>query len=489
MRIFQTSHTDSGMTLGEVMVASSVLFVCLTSLAGLLGGSVTSSRMARARDEAANLANEKIEYARSLDYDRVGLHYSNGVYGDPAGDIPTPEQDGSFTVTSECTWVRTSTGRAAYKKLTVHVAWHDPIPGEVAVTTMIYGKSDIVTSGDLVVKLRYRENGDPVTDASVAIVAADGSSRSVLSDAAGEGFFGQVALGNVALSVTPPAGCVVDTSTMSSVNIAADSVTTIIAYVQQPAQATFHVTDTSGAALSGATVTLRRADGMTLPALLTNANGDVIFSQLLYADYSATIAKDGYPPATAAVTVSAGAAEPVVPVAIAPLLGVGLQVRVYDTNATALSGATVTIRRDGNSTPLQTGTVGTNGEIAFTGMTAGSYNATVDKSGWVSQVKTTYMYDGDHDTLDFFLSPVVTTGNMRITTLDKYGHTASIRVIVSGPSGYYRNDLWSASNGVLNLSGLVPGSYQVKCYTKAASTATVIVNAGQTAEVQVSQKS
>jgi uncharacterized surface anchored protein len=264
-------------------------------------------------------------------------------------------------------------------------------------------------------------------------------------------------------------------------------VTTIIVYIQQPAQATIHVTNTSGAALSGASVTLRRADGATLPAVVTNTNGDAVFSQLLYADYSATIAKAGYPSATMPFSMLAGAAASRVNVAIAPLLGVGLQVRVYDTNGTPLSGATVTVRRDGNTTPLQTGTVGTNGQIAFSGLDAGDYNATVDRTGYVSQVKSDSMYDGDHDTLDFYLTPVVVQGSMRVTALDKYGHAASIRVIISGPNGYYRNDLWSNSSGVLSVTGLVPGSYQVKCYTKPSSTATVIVNGGQTAEVQISQ--
>jgi hypothetical protein len=475
------------MTLGELMIASSVLLVCLTSLATLLGGSVTSSRVARIRDEAANLANAKIEYARSLPYDSVGLHYSNGLYGDPQGQILTPEQVGSFTVTTECTWVRTDVGRAAYKKLTVHVAWQQPIPGEVALTTMLYGKSDIVTSGDLVVKLRYRENADPVLNASVGIKAADNSQRSVLSDSNGEAFFGQVALGVVGLTIMPPAGCVVDTSTISNTTVAADALTTIIVYVQQPAQATVHLTTTGGSPVAGASVVLRRADGATLPAVITDASGDALFTQLLYSDYSASITKTGYPAATVPFTVSVGTNQPVVPASISPLVGVGLTVRVYDANSTAIPGAAITVRLDGNNNPLQTGTTGNDGTVSFTGLDAGSYNATVDKSGYVSQVQSTYMHDGDHDTLDYHMSPVVLQGNMKITTLDKNGHTTSIRVIVSG-SGYYQNNLWSDNTGVLNLSGLLPGSYQVQCYTKAASVATVLVNAGQTSSVQVSQK-
>lgn len=488
MKFRGAERTDRGMTLGEVMIASSVLLVCLTSLAGVLGGSVTSSRLARVRDEAANLANAKIEYARSLAYDQVGLHYSTGAYGDPAGEIRTPEEVGSFTVVTECTWVRTETGRAAYKKLVVHVSWLQPMAGEIAVTTMIYGKSDIVTSGDLAVRLRYRENGDPVVNATVAIVSSTNSARSVLSDSAGEGFFGQVAIGAVALTVVPPAGCIVDTSTVQNVSIAADAVTTVIVYVQQPAEATIHVTDTTGAPVSGADVTLRRADGAILPTVVTDASGDAVFAQLLYADYSASIEKAGYPSATAPFTSDSGNPQLIVPVTISPEIGVGITVRASDSNGTPIQGATATVRREGDPTPLQSAVTGTNGEVSFIGMSAGDFNVTVAKTGYVTQVQTTHLSDGDQDTLTFHLAPVVSQGNMRIVTLNKWGNPASIRVVVSGPAGYYRNNLWSDGNGVLYLANLVPGSYQVRCYTKPSSTATVIVNAGQTAEVQISQR-
>jgi len=474
------------MTLAEVLMASSILLICLISLAGVLSGSVTSSSNARLRDEATNLANQRIEIARSLAYDRVGLHYSNGVYGDPAGDIVTPQQDGKFTVTSECAWVRTAAGRAAYKQVTVHVGWQQPSTGEVVVTTMIYGKSNLAVNGDLVVMLRYREDAEPVVGATVAIHAADNSDRSVASNTIGEGFFGQVAIGAVALTVVPPVGCVVDTSTMSSTAIAADAVTNVIVYVQRPAQATIHVADTSGAALSGASVVLRRSDGTVLPSVVTDAVGNALITQLLYADYSAVVTKSGYSSATTPFTVSVSANAPIVPVSISPNPVTGIQVRVFDSNTTALHGATVTLRRDGSPTVLQTGTAGTNGEISFTGMNAGYYNVTVDQAGYAAQVKSTTMYDGDHDILDFHMV-AASQGNMRITTRNSDGDLASIRVQIQG-SGYFSDSLYSGADGILDLQNLVPGSYTVKCYRKSTSTATAIVTAGQTTEVFISQK-
>jgi type II secretory pathway pseudopilin PulG len=478
--------SDAGFTIAEVVIASSILLVCLTSLGGVLSGSVTSSSVARIRDEATNLANERIEIARSLAYDRVGLHYANGVYGDPAGDIVTPERSGKFTVTTECTWVRTATGRAAYKQVTVHVAWAEPTPGEVVVTTMITGKSNLATNGDLLVLLRYREDATPVQGATVAVHAADNSDRSVVSNATGEGFFGQVAVGAVALTVTPPIGCIVDTSTISTMSVAADAVTTIVAYIQKPAQATIHVTDTSGTAIAGASVVLRRADGVLLPAVLTDASGDAVVAQLLYGDYSATITKAGYPPTTVPVTVSVTSPQPVVPVSISPLVGVGLQVRVFDVNGTPVPGSTITVHLDGSTNPALAGAGGTNGEVSFSGMSAGSYSATVDKAGYVSQAKATYVRDGDHIVLDFILVPIVAQGSMQVTTRDDNNTATSLRVVLTWAGGSNDN-LYSDANGILLLQNLVPGSYKVKCYKKAASTATVIVNGGQTSYIQISQ--
>jgi prepilin-type N-terminal cleavage/methylation domain-containing protein len=487
MRIRGADRTDRGMTLLEVMMASSVLLICLTALATVLGGSITSSQVSKIRDEATNLANERIEIARSLAYDSLGLHYTNGLYGDPAGDIITPEVVGKFTVTTECTWIRTAAGRAAYKKLTVHVAWPAPLPGEVAVTTMVYGKSNIVTSGDLVVKLRYREDATPVSGASVAIVAADNSARSVVSDTAGEAFFGQLALGAATVNVTPPSNCIVDTSTITSITVAADSVTTAIVYLQHPAGATIHVSDTtSGTPLAGATVTVRRADGVVMPVMVTASDGDADFS-LLYGTYSATIQKAGYPDATVPFTVSIANPNQVVPVSVSMLRGVGIRVRVFDVNGSALANGIVSIRKVGVDTVVQSGNAGSSGDISFTGLPADNYSATVDLTGYTSQVKTTTLHDGDSDTLSFYMTPVIAHGTMRITTLDKNGHAGSIRVIVSG-TGYYQDALWSDAYGSLYLYNLVVGSYTVQCYTKPASVATVIVSSGQTAVVQVSQK-
>jgi len=477
------------MTLPEVMIAGSILLVCLVSLAGLLGGSITSSSSAKMRDEAANLANLRIESARSLTYDRVGVRYASGLYGDPAGDIRTPETIGKFVVTTSCAWVRTAGGRAAYKKVTVQVSWQQPIPSSLSVTTLIYGKSALAVTGDLDVRLRYREDGAFVPGATVAIRALDGAQRAVVSDADGVAFFGQVAIGAVAVTVTPPEGCVVDTSTLASAAIAPDAVSTIIVYVQRPAQATVHVTDTNGTPIEGASVTLTRADGAVMPAVVSGADGNAVFPALLYGEYSATVAKAGYTGATVPVSVTIGVSAPVVPASISQVFGVGIHVKVFDVNSTQLSGSTVTVRDAANVVVASSATA-VNGEVSFTGLDVGVYGVTVDKPSYVSQSRSTTLHDaGDIDTLLFYLVPASTKGNIQITSRNDHGTLTSLRIVVKGPNNYNRNNLWTDVNGAYTLTDLVPGSYTVKCHDNSASTVTVIVNGDQTADAPVSQDS
>jgi len=472
------------MTLLEVMMASSVLLVCLTALAGVLGGSISSSQISKARDEATNLANLRIEAARSMSYDRVGVRYANGLYGDPVGDILTPETVGKFTVTTECSWVRDAGGRATYKKLTVHVAWQAPTPGEIVVTTMVYGKSAIATSGDLVIRLHYAEDTAPVSNATVLIQAADGTSRAVVSNSAGEAFFGQVAVGAVGVAVSPPDGSLVDTRTLGA-SVSADQLATLDVIVQRQAtQAKVHVTDTSGATVAGASVSLLRSDGVAVPAATTDAVGDAVFPNLYYSNYTATVSKSGYTTSTANVAVTVASPQPVTPVSVSKLVGVGLRVRVFDVNGTQVPGASIVLTQHIGGSIVQQGVGGTNGEFSFANFGAGGYDITVGKTAYTSQTVYAWLYDGDNRVIDVHLVQAVTNGTLSVTTKDKNGHLRSIAVTITGP---YPTTGTSNGSGLLTLT-LITGSYKVRCTSEPASAdIPIIISAGQTTVVTVSQ--
>ncbi len=471
----------------EVVVASSILLTCLISLSSLLSGAITGSAMSQLRDQATNVANQRIEDARNLPFDDVGVYYAGGLQGNPPGSILTPDHEDGFTIETAVTWIRTSTGRAAYKRFDVTVSWTSPAPGHVEVTTMITGHSDVVTSGDFDVLLRYREDGTPVVDAPVVLQTSDGQTTGVTSDADGEAFFGQATIGTCSVSVTPPSGYIVDTSTLSSMTVAADSLSTFIVYLQKPAQAIVSATDTSGTPLAGATVSLVGPNGQTIPAGTTGADGDATFSDLVYGAYSATLTKPGYTGVTQPFTFNIGTTNLTVPFRMSPIPTAGLRVCVFDNNGTQLPGASVSVLLNGTVIPNGSGVTGTNGEVSFSPAPA-TYQVTVaDSPTYLSQTKTDVVNPGDVDELDFYLSVATHGGNMHVTTEDKHGNPLSLRTVVSGP-GYYRNDLYSDSTGSLWLYNLAAGSYSVSTYTRPASTVTVLVNSNQTTEVTVNQK-
>lgn len=475
------------MTLAEVLIASSILVVCLTALAAVLGGVITSSSMARSRDEATNLANSRLEMARSLPYDSVGVRYADGSSGEPSGTILTPEQVGRYLVTTECSWVQAADGRAAYKRLKVTVAWTSPVPGKVEVNTIIYGKSGITGTGDFVVKLRYRENSDPVVDTVVTFTGADNIARQLTTDSAGEVVFGRMPVGACTIGVAAPVGYIVDGTTLTNTAVSGDAVSTAIVYVQRPVSATVRVLDMAGAGLAGATVAIRRSDGAVTASAVSAADGSVVFGQLLYGDYTATVTRTGYASASLPFSIAVGSTSASLDFRMSPASAYGIRTRVFDVNGTQVPNATVTLQAQDGSTVLQ-GSTGSNGEIMLSPPVAGTYIVLVAKSGYVSQSKTVTLQVTEEFLADFYMSAAETKGHMHLLTTGKNGKLQSLRVVVSGPGGYFSNSQYSDVNGELWLRYLVPGSYAVQIYNDSGSAVTAIINAGQIADVSVSQR-
>jgi len=476
--------TDAGMTLAEVVIASSILIVCLVSLSALLGGAISSSSMTRARDEATNLANSAIESARNLPYDSVGLRYADGSLGNPPGAILTPEQSGKYTIVTACTWVQAADGSTAYKKLKVTVSWASPIGGRVEVNTIVYGKTALSGVGDLLVQVSNREDPDPVTGQAVTFVAANGTTRRVTTDAAGQALFGQVPVGPCTLSLVPPAGYIADTTSLSGATVSTDSASTAVVYIQRPAQATVSVHDMDGAPLASTLVTIKRSDWFVGVTAYTDANGVVVFSNVLYGDYAATVSRDHYASATLPFTASPGAATPVVAFSMSPSLQHGVRVKVQDSNGTQISDAAIVLTLAG-TTPVQ-GVTGSNGEFLFTPVPEGTYSVAVSKTGYTGSSQTvTVRWDHDQETLTFSLSAVVVQGNMIITTTQGNAPT-NCTLIVTGPNGYYSDTLRTGTSpnatGVLLLQNLVSGRYTVQ-KTGAKSNVPVDVAAGLTSTI------
>ena len=319
--------------------------------------------------------------------------------------------------------------------------------------------------GDLLVQVSDRESPDPVTGQEVTFVAANGTTRAMTTDASGKALFGQVPVGPCTLSLVPPAGYIVDTTSLAA-TVSTDSASTAVIYIQKPAQVTVGVRDMNNAPLASTLVTIKRSDWSVGVTAYTDANGVVVFTNVLYGDYAATVSRDHYDYASATLpfTASPGAATPVVAFSMSPSLQHGVRVKVQDFNGTQISGAAVVLTQAG-TTPVQAVT-GSNGEFLFTPVQEGTYSVAVSKTGYTGSSQTvTVHWDHDQETLTLSLSAVVVQGNMIITTTQGNAPT-NCTLIVSGPNGYYSDTLRTGTSpnatGVLLLQNLVPGSYTVQ---------------------------
>jgi hypothetical protein len=307
--------------------------------------------------------------------------------------------------------------------------------------------------------------------------------RGVMTDSRGEAFFAQLPIGPAAVTVTPPAGYLVDTTNLTDAHITADALSTLIIYVQLPGTTTVQVRDASGNPISAATVVFRRADGVET-TYTANSGGDVTLGNLLYADYSVTVSASGYTPATLPLVLTPADPGETMRFTMASQTAASLVVRVFDANGSQIPGALVHLKPAGGGSDLDAKTTGSNGEASFPVVSSGTYTLATEKTGYDLKYQSVVV-SGGGSSASVTLAGIA-KGNMQITALDKNGHTASLRVIVSGP-GYYRDNLYSSTAGKLLLTELPVGSYQVSCYVDPASVVTTIISSGQTADVTVSQ--
>jgi type II secretory pathway pseudopilin PulG len=92
VRYYRYMNARRGMTLIDVVVGTALILIIFTALFGLLRASVLVSGMVKSEATATAVANNQMEYIRSLPYNSVGT-----VGGIPSGAIPqnaTTTEDG-----------------------------------------------------------------------------------------------------------------------------------------------------------------------------------------------------------------------------------------------------------------------------------------------------------------------------------------------------------------------------------------------------------
>lgn len=369
-----TAHAgagDAGFTLIEILIATVIMLIISMGVITALSFTGWATTFTGQRTKALNLANQYIEKARNLPYDQIGTYVDGPIYGDPPGVIHTPDVVGDFTVGTSIKWQRdATTGRAKYKNVAVTVTWTRPIPGTIKLYTSIFGKSDLVNTGDLEITFVDHDTNAPIPALPITITPQGSSQvRTVSTDTSGTAFFGFVPTGRATMLVNST-NWVFDPADVPVINVnTGDVLSSYSIKAQKPSRATIHVQGTAGQPLALASVQL--VGGLGTYNGSTNSNGDITFTGLILGNYTITAGMSGRKTQTASLAVVApcGGTASATVVLNDPYL---ITYTVKDSSGAGLPGATVTL-----TTPdgAMTGTSASDGTITFSLISTGTIGA------------------------------------------------------------------------------------------------------------------
>ncbi len=472
-RLLQAQH---GFTTVEVLVAYSVL---LSVSMVVLGSSLTAMKSvlhSKRTTAAIQIANQQLEKARTLPFDNVGTQTPQGLQGNPAGSIVTPQTVDGYSVSTRIRWLYYS-GRRAYKSINVTV---DSTLGAVSVSaaTIVFGRSYIVNSGDIRVTVVDRDTGLPLPGAPVTVEeSGTGSSVSDTADESGQATFSGLAIGTwnpdaASTGYLPPA-----TGTVAGVSVAPDQLSDCTVQLQRPSVMRLHVVDDSTTAVGDATIFLSGPYGYS-GTLATDAQGWAEFQSLYVGTYSYSIGKALYSTVTGTADVTAGATT----VTIDPVrMGRAgdLSIQVNDENGVAVPGATVWVAGPTPSTTQVVGspfTANSSGQVNVSGLSSGNYGITAGKTGYATGNTTGTVVSGQSTSVTVVLSrnPY---GDLliRVTRNGQPRTNYRVRLVGQGINTVYRTD----ANGEVLVTNLLPGPYRIYAPYNGSTYWNAVVTAGQ----------
>jgi len=371
---------DAGFTLIEILIATVIMLIVSMGVITALSFSGWATTFTGQRTKALNLANQYIEKARNLDYDKIGTYSDGGVYGEPPGDIHTPDVVGDFTVTTRIYWQRDVSRRSQYKNIEVTVTWTRPITGSVKLTTSIFGKTHLTNVGDLELTLLDHDTNQPIVGVPVTVVPQGSAQpRTVVTDASGVAFFGMVPTGQATVTMSTTTSWVFDKTTTADfpvINVSTgDVLSSYTIKGQKPSALQIRVIGTHGDGLSGVTVSMPVMG--TTQSGPTDPNGYITFTMLPQATYTVTAARWDRETNTASMLVPSPTST------TQPLTGT---ITLHDPAAILykVTGANVNDLKDGATVTLYTqagvavssGTTAGGGLVTLQAISVGNYYAT-----------------------------------------------------------------------------------------------------------------
>lgn len=166
-----------GLTFIETLVGIALMLMVFLGIFGLIQLSLKVVAQSKVRITATALANQKIELARNLPYDKVGT-----VGGVPAGSIPETEtvqrNRMNYTVKTTITYVDDPFDNTFpndplpwdYKKIKVAVSWSELFAGQVSLMSNVTPKGIETTGGGGIISiLVFDANGQPVPQVSAHV--------------------------------------------------------------------------------------------------------------------------------------------------------------------------------------------------------------------------------------------------------------------------------------------------------------------------------
>jgi hypothetical protein len=465
---------DSGVTIIELMIASVILFIAAIGVMAALSFSASASAQSDQRTKALDLATKRLELARSIPYDDVGIDGGN-----PEGDFlavdpapGSPARPDGFTITTEVEWSRdASSGAAEYKNVVITVSWTVPRPGRVSLSSAIYGTTLMTNVSDLRVFAREKLTSNPIHMARVSIVPASRTAQIIkFTNTTGEAFYGRIPIGAVKQATVSATGWVFEPFDLPL--ITPSVVTYLWVNARRPASAMVTVIDTSGTPIPGAWVTLTGSNPPAATAR-TGTDGVAHFTGLFpQADaYTISTTAPGRTTVGSFIgpMVDGGSYEAIITM-MPPVPPGALRITVRDVPGALLPGAVVYVTGPSPDTSEVAGspqTTGSGGEVVFPGLDTGTYEIRAQCATYVDTVVSVAVSSAIEALVTIKMPTDVDAGNLDIEVATDQAGTPNVGHEVkwwsgSGTSGSPLGTGVTGVDGHLLLTGLPIGTYTVR---------------------------
>ncbi len=447
---------QSGFTVAELVISAAVLLIVSLGIMGVLGYATSANANTAKRENALDIANQRLEQARTMPYADLGT-----VNGYPSGTLPANDTVGVYTVTTEVSWaIDPLQNISSCKTVRITVSWGTGGTSKVSVETNVAGKSDSTNVGDVKITVTDVDTSKPVQGCTVTIQPSVGPSSSLVTKADGTVRWGKIPQGNITITGSC-LGYAIDYPKLAGVSVTAGRLNEWPLDAIKPSTGIVNVTF-GGAPLSGVDVTISGPSGTITKT--SDGSGKATFTGLLKGTYTVTGSKTGYTVGTASpLAIIAG--NSTYSTALTMNKATTLKVTVVDDGGSPLSGATVSLSGAGT----YSATTDANGEALFTGINAGSYSVSASKNLYVSPaaVNKTVVAATDNVLTPSIILTEKTKGTLIINFTFGATDAGSYTIRICNSSKVMIDSFTvnkpTGGGTVTNSRDLDPGTYYVTC--------------------------